>query len=667
MQKRGLSGIVTLVLITLIAIVSIMILWLFVQPAVVEIIGNGKAGGGEYQRFITCSDLNLEVESCAYDNAIVRVGVKRGSGILKIANLVFEFEGNPLLSLNNSLSGDVPKEFNSSLISFDLADFNQIPENTRVTAILENNEVCQFDDLPTSCEEEPENFIECGNGVLETGEQCDDGNLINGDECDEFCRFEAQQNQSDYCKIESGIVYLGDFENNCTRIRDGLIDSDIKPIPYAGFHSAGARDSPQTAGVGAKYHRVIVSWHDAYYPNGSIKEGYLLEGAEQTLKDNNIKLVLTVRTNDPNRGTCSYTIGERSADEIDSYPRNESEWTSYVKFIVNKYYTQQIINGEEPLLAGIQVGNEWSHQFSVNTTNNPGCDINLVDGNVKIDTMINLTRLTYNAVQEAQQNLPASAKKLPVLAFGITGVDKFALKRGFNTNGFTYNGFFSNGIIINYPDDVSENTVSGIEKFITRAAPYYDYLDIHLRANFYYEHGFVAQWIRDLWKANGITGKGLIATEYAGPFSFYTTNYHKYFIPVSLAHSLFEGFDSIAWSPWNAEEKQNVNFALMSMTNSNRQARQYARDGYKTFTDAADGFKKIRLHGSDTYEFLDANNQVIGTINASQNIPAIPATFQQCSDLLDNDNDGQIDGQDSFCRQGSWAVDVEFDEAGIYF
>ena len=29
----------------------------------------------------------------------------------------------------------------------------------------------------------------CGNGLLELGENCDDGNLIDGDGCDQFCHF----------------------------------------------------------------------------------------------------------------------------------------------------------------------------------------------------------------------------------------------------------------------------------------------------------------------------------------------------------------------------------------------------------------------------------------------------------------------------------------------
>lgn len=36
----------------------------------------------------------------------------------------------------------------------------------------------------------PFNSAECGNGLLEQGEQCDDGWTQNGDGCDEFCQFE---------------------------------------------------------------------------------------------------------------------------------------------------------------------------------------------------------------------------------------------------------------------------------------------------------------------------------------------------------------------------------------------------------------------------------------------------------------------------------------------
>ncbi|NCO11870.1 hypothetical protein GW924_04725, partial [Candidatus Pacearchaeota archaeon] len=480
------------------------------------------------------------------------------------------------------------------------------------------------------------------------------------------------QGQLSSCQNNFGIVRLNDFEDGCTRVRNGLINSDIEPIPNIGFHSVGSSHLPATSIIGAKFHRSIVSWHTVYDENGQLKQN-LFDNAEEAYNSMDTKILLTVRPNHPNKSTCGYQIGERSIDERDSYPKNETEWTEYVKFVVDRYYVQPVNNGQESVLAGIQLGNEWGHQFVVNTTNNPTCNPGLTSNQEKSDSMIKLMNLTYSAIQEAQENLNPGEKKLPMLTFGVTGGDNFALKRGYNLEGMTYNGFLETGVRINTPEDVSESFVLGTERFIIDSAPYYDYLDIHFRSNYYQDHGYIAQWARDLWDNNSITGKGLSSTEYGGPFYFYTTDYQKYLIPASLSHSSFQGFDAIAWASWVPARMLSAaaNFGLEAMTTFDGNPRQYAREGYKRFTDNSTGYEKIRLVGSDTYVFLDANNIEIGRINISENVPAIPSTYEQCSDGLDNDNDGLVDGLDDYCGDeyfsSNGGVDVEFNGTGIYF
>jgi cysteine-rich repeat protein len=40
--------------------------------------------------------------------------------------------------------------------------------------------------------------VECGNGVVELGEQCDDGNLVDGDGCDSTCVIEEPDDDDDH-------------------------------------------------------------------------------------------------------------------------------------------------------------------------------------------------------------------------------------------------------------------------------------------------------------------------------------------------------------------------------------------------------------------------------------------------------------------------------------
>ena len=63
----------------------------------------------------------------------------------------------------------------------------------------ENGDACASSgdpcDAPYSCDEPSQSciLIECGNGILEPGEDCDDGNVLAGDCCNAMCQFEAAE------------------------------------------------------------------------------------------------------------------------------------------------------------------------------------------------------------------------------------------------------------------------------------------------------------------------------------------------------------------------------------------------------------------------------------------------------------------------------------------
>jgi|GEM_PF-2760804 len=672
-MKRGLSGIITVILIILISIIAISILWLFVQPAIVNTIGKDK-DDGEFNRFAKCADLKLKAESCYYTEDSIEVEVSRGAGTGEINDLAFKFDEGTF-KLDDGI-GSIPGEFGTSKVTFSQNLFPILPSNVLVTAILPSGQACQFDDNPTICVGKPDSNSTCGNGILEDGEECDDGNLVNGDGCSDQCLIELQNQKCDHVY---GVVYLEDFEDECTRVRNGALDPTIRPLPAIGFHSVGTDPTTidRTADLGAEFQRLIIGWHQAYDEFGNLKlDG--LEAAISAYKTRDMKMLLTLKANHPEKSTCTFDISGISLEEKDSYPKNEQEWKDYIKLIVDRYYVQEVNAGNEPTLVAIQLGNEWSHQFKVSTDpiSDPYCN-NPVSNDIVIGSMVDLTALTKQAMDEAMLNLNPGEKRLPLVTFGITGGDAFALKRGYNTHGYIYTGAFSNGIERKEAADITLESVQYAEKFIVDAAPHYDYLDVHLRGDYFEDYGFLSQWIRDLWNDNNIVGKGISSTEYGGPWAIYTTDYQEYFITATLTHSFLQGYDAIAWASYFPTMKLNVQFGLEALLNYNQpqEPRWYAINGYTAFTTASKGFSKVELSGEDSYYFLDSNDNVIGYLNTSLGdlktigvpIPDIPSTPNQCEDGLDNDGDGLIDGEDDFCGVGSFATDVEFNESGIYF
>ncbi|PIY81755.1 hypothetical protein COY79_00975, partial [Candidatus Pacearchaeota archaeon CG_4_10_14_0_8_um_filter_35_169] len=558
--------------------------------------------------------------------------------------------------------------------------------NRIATASVFGETSCGFTN-PISCGEQSNNL--CGNGNIDSGEDCDGVNLngqtcelqgyLGGElSCNADCTFNYDlcQEVLNDCSFDYGIVKLGDFEDYCTRTRDGNIAPGIVKIPYIGFHNAGARDVQYTSPMGAKFHRKIAAWHQAYNPDGSVKTDAFDSDITTFYEPSDTKIVLTLRTNHPEKAECWFDVSQRGLDQIDSYPLDEQEWKDYVKFLVDKYYVQPVNNGDWVPLTAIQLGNEWSHQFQVKTDYNLDChNEKWISNNapdkldeykvLKTQKIVSLLRITHDAIDEA---IPPGMDTLPLMTFGITGVDNMALGEGFTTRGWTYSGMFTGGVSIIYQNETNRQIATDVETFLYDAKDYYEYVDIHSRTNFYQDHGYVAQWIRDFWQRRSITGKGLSSTEYGGPFYTYTPEYHEYYVPVSLAHSYLSGFDAIAWAPWSGGP--NAHFELVGMTQTGGTARPYARNGFSKLTTAALDYSKIRLESSNNYVFLDSNNQEIGRVDVSLNVPLEipdPMDYNQCSDGFDNDNDGDIDGVDSLCGVGDWTVDVEFDESGIYF
>jgi hypothetical protein len=87
MNKKGLSDVVTNVLIILLVVVAIGILWYFVSPLITK-------SGEKIQQGQQCLNLNLDAVICKVSGVDAIVNVKRGAGEanLKEVKLIFEKE-----------------------------------------------------------------------------------------------------------------------------------------------------------------------------------------------------------------------------------------------------------------------------------------------------------------------------------------------------------------------------------------------------------------------------------------------------------------------------------------------------------------------------------------------------------------------------------------------
>lgn len=84
-NKKGLSDVITTVLIILLVLAAVIIIWVFVNPAL------KKAGG---QITGDCVSLNLEPLSCDTNADNTTARVKRNSGEANVVGLVYVFEVN---------------------------------------------------------------------------------------------------------------------------------------------------------------------------------------------------------------------------------------------------------------------------------------------------------------------------------------------------------------------------------------------------------------------------------------------------------------------------------------------------------------------------------------------------------------------------------------------
>lgn len=73
MSKKGISAVVTTVLIILISIIAVVILWAALKPTLQSTSGRGGSA-------ISCSEVLLDLDSCVYAGSSINVTVSRSGG-----------------------------------------------------------------------------------------------------------------------------------------------------------------------------------------------------------------------------------------------------------------------------------------------------------------------------------------------------------------------------------------------------------------------------------------------------------------------------------------------------------------------------------------------------------------------------------------------------------
>lgn len=146
MQKRGLSDVVTTVIIILLVIAAIAIIWSFVQPTL-------RGAGEDIEDSTDCFTLSLEPVSCDFSgtgaSAIGNITVRRnaGSADLSEVRLVVEFASGNTQVFSNSTA--LPQELGQQVYLG--LGFDDTPASVTVAGVVGQGNVCPASSVEVSC------------------------------------------------------------------------------------------------------------------------------------------------------------------------------------------------------------------------------------------------------------------------------------------------------------------------------------------------------------------------------------------------------------------------------------------------------------------------------------------------------------------------------------
>lgn len=132
MNRKGLSEVVTNVLMILLVIVAIVIIWAFIQAMITK-------SGSRIQTGAECLTLStaLETTSCVTSGVNANVTVKRGAGEANLKKIKLVFEKEDGSTLNVSTLTNVPGELETKLYSLLALENN--PKAVSVAAVVSDD------------------------------------------------------------------------------------------------------------------------------------------------------------------------------------------------------------------------------------------------------------------------------------------------------------------------------------------------------------------------------------------------------------------------------------------------------------------------------------------------------------------------------------------------
>ncbi len=207
-NHKGLSAVVTTLIIILLALVAIGILWVVVR----NIISEG-AEEISFERFY----FDLSIKNAYIDGQDVKVGVRRSPGGGDMTGVKFIFyDGANSFIIDKKISLKELEERTFTFDSTEIADVSSL-ETVSVAPIYESAGKETIGDITDTADIRSSpppgvgnggtnggtnggnggNGAVCGNGIIESGETCDDGNTISGDGCSSTCQSEGAPSSCD--------------------------------------------------------------------------------------------------------------------------------------------------------------------------------------------------------------------------------------------------------------------------------------------------------------------------------------------------------------------------------------------------------------------------------------------------------------------------------------